>query len=394
MSKDTFDLVDTLPPDPLFVPQIQRHTKYIALAAQLPIAKFVLGRRTLKISVMYAGEGGMQWRIIALLLCLCASSASEAQEHSTLLPDAPGLQPGIIVGTVVDVNNDPVPGATVFLQGPMLKGSRTLVTNDNGFFEFDGIEPGSGYHVAISAEGFANWASPDVTLNPGQYIILTDTKLRIATALTTVTVGYSAEELASEQVKIEEQQRIFGFIPNFYVEYDPNAAPLTTKLKFQLAVKVAFDPVTFVGVGLFAASNQAGGTPNYREGAIGYAERYGSAYANGFTDIMIGGAILPSLLHQDPRYYYQGTGTNKSRALHALTSPFVCKGDNGRWQPNYSTIGGDLASAGISNVYYPASNRGIGLFLGNFFIDTGQRAAANLAQEFILRRVTKARNRK
>jgi hypothetical protein len=282
----------------------------------------------------------------------------------------------------------------VVLQGLTLKGSRTLVTNDNGFFEFDDIEPGSGYHVAISAEGFANWASPDVTLNPGQYIILTDTKLRIATAVTTLTVGYPTEELASEQVKVEEQQRIFGFIPNFYVEYDPNAAPLTTKLKFQLAARVAFDPITFVGVGLFAASNQAGDTPNYREGAIGYAERYGSAYANGFTDIMIGGAILPSLLHQDPRYFYQGTGTNKSRALHALTSPFMCKGDNGRWQPNYSTIGGDLASASISNVYYPASNRGIGLFLGNFFIDTGQRVAANLAQEFILRRVTKARNRK
>jgi hypothetical protein len=103
---------------------------------------------------------------------------------------------------------------------------------------------------------------------------------------------------------------------------------------------------------------------------------------------MIGGAILPSLLHQDPRYFYQGTGTNKSRAKHALTSPFICKGDNGRWQANYSTIGGDLGSAAISNAYYPPSNRGVGLFLGNFLIGTGQRAAANLAQEFILHRVT------
>jgi len=87
-------------------------------------------------------------------------------------------------------------------------------------------------------------------------------------------------------------------------------------------------------------------------------------------------------------------GTNKSRALHALTSPFVCKGDNGQWQPNFSTMGGDLAAAALSNAYYPASNRGVGLFLGTFLIDTGQRAAANLAQEFILRRVTKIRNQK
>jgi hypothetical protein len=109
---------------------------------------------------------------------------------------------------------------------------------------------------------------------------------------------------------------------------------------------------------------------------------------------VIGGAILPSLLHQDPRYFYQGAGTKRSRVLHALSSPFVCKGDNGQWQPNYSTVGGDLAAAAMSNAYYPASNRGPGLFLGNFLINTGQREASNLVQEFILRRLTpKAKDR-
>jgi hypothetical protein len=242
--------------------------------------------------------------------------------------------------------------------------------------------------------GFADWTSDEVILKPGQYVILTVSKLRIATALTQVNVGYSPVEIATEQVKIEEQQRIFGFIPNFYAEYDPNAAPLTTKLKFQLAAKVSYDPVTLIGVGVFAAANQAGDRPNYPQGAKGYAERYGAVYADGVTDIMIGGAVLPSLLHQDPRYYYQGTGTNKSRVFHALRSSFVCKGDNGQWQPNYSTVGGDLASAALSNAYYPSSNRGVGLFLSNFFVDTGQRAAANLAQEFLLRRLTKAKNQK
>jgi len=325
--------------------------------------------------------------VLVLVFGLYGSRTSNAQEQPAPLPDAPRAQRGIIVGTVIDLNDDPVPGANVVLEGPAVKNPRTVVANDRGFFEFNDLDPDT-YHVTISAPGFANWTSPDVALKPGQYFILTDAELRIATAVTKVTVGYSAEELATEQVKIEEHQRVFGIIPNFYISYDPNAAPLTTKLKFQLAAKVAFDPVTFFGVGLVAASGQAGSHPNYREGAIGYAERYGAAYANGFTDIMVGGAILPSLLHQDPRYFYQGTGTNKSRAVHALTSPFVCKGDNGRWQANYSTIGGDLASAAIANAYYPASNRGVGLFLGNFLIGTGQRAAANLAQEFILHRVT------
>jgi len=267
----------------------------------------------------------MKWPAFVLVLCLWVSSTSRAQEQPTALPDAPKAQPGIIVGTVVDVNDDAVPGATVVLQSPALKNRLIVVANDNGFFEFNDLEPGTPYHVTISAQGFASSTSPDVTLKPGQYVILSISRLRIAEALTKVTVGYSSDELATEQVKIEEQQRIFGFIPNFYVSYDQNVAPLTTKLKFQLALKVSYDPVTFFGVGLLAASQQAGDNPNYRQGWIGYGERYGAAYANGFTDIMIGGAILPSLLHQDPRYFYQGTGTNKRARFTHLRAPSFAK---------------------------------------------------------------------
>jgi len=340
----------------------------------------------------------MKWFTFALapLLCLCGSMTSTAQEQPARLPDAPKAQSGIIVGTVTDVNNGTVPGATVVLDGPALKDSRTVVTKDNGFFQFNDVVPGTTYHVTVTAQGFANWNSPDVILKPGQYLILTGSKLGIAQALTTIDVASSAaspEEIATEQVKAAEQQRIFGFIPNFYVNYDGNnAAALTPKLKFQLAAKVLVDPVTVLGVAGFAAINQAADNPNFQQGAKGYAERFGAGYADGAINIMVGGAILPSLLHQDPRYFYQGTGTSKSRALHALSSPFVCRGDNGRLQPNYSTIGGDLASAALANAYYPQSNRGVGLFLGNFFIGTGQRALANVAQEFILRKVTKTKN--
>jgi hypothetical protein len=336
----------------------------------------------------------MKWLIF--LLCLCGSMTSKAQEQPTPLPDVPKAQTGIVVGTVTDVNDDTVAGATVVLEGPVQTDPRTVVTNGNGFFEFKDIEPGTTYHVTVSAQGFANWTSPAVILKPGQYEILAGSKLRIAEALTTINVAApvaSPEEIAAEQVKAEEQQRIFGIIPNFYVVYDHDAAPLTAKLKFKLATKVLFDPVTVIGVATFAGINQAADNPNYGQGAKGYAERFGSGYADGAIDIMVGGAILPSLLHQDPRYFYQGTGTSKSRALHALSSPFVCRGDNGQLQPNYSTIGGDLAAAALANAYYPASNRGPGLFLGNFFIATGQRALANVAQEFILRKLTpKAKN--
>lgn len=329
--------------------------------------------------------GGSVWIFFVVLLCLCISKNSSAQDQVPV-PDAPKPQPGVIVGTVVDVNDDAIPGATVVLESPTLQTRPTVVSNDNGLFEFHDVEPQT-YHVKITAPGFADWAS-DVVVKPGQYVILPVPKLPIAMAVTSVTVGLTAEEVATQEVKLEEKQRVFGIIPNFYIAYNQDAAPLTAKLKFQLAAKVSFDPITFVGVGVAAAFEQAGDHSNYPQGWKGFGERYGAVYTNGFTDIMVGGAILPSLLHQDPRYFYKGTGTTKSRVLYAITRPFVCKGDNGSWQPNYSTMGGDLASAAISNAYYPESNRGVGLFLGNFLIGTGQRAAANLAQEFVLSRLT------
>ena len=211
--------------------------------------------------------------------------------------------------------------------------------------------------------------------------------------MTAVNVSDSSVEVATEQVKVEETQRVFGIIPNFYVVYEPNPAPLTTKLKFQLALKTSSDAATILGVAVLAGINQAGDTPDYVQGAKGYAQRYGAAAADGLSDIMIGGAILPSLLHQDPRYYFQGTGSSKSRTFHALSSPFVCKGDNGRWQPNFSSIGGDLGSAALSNTYYPASNRGAGLVFQNFLITTGERMLSSMLQEFVLHKLTPNRER-
>ena len=327
------------------------------------------------------------WLLIVAAMAIVAPLA--AQDTS-----ARAAETGHITGTITDVNGDTLSGATVTLQGHGLKDPRTLLSDDNGFFEFKQLEPGN-YRVSVTAQGFGDWTSPDLVLNPGQYLILTDSKLRIAGMTTTVSVVNTVEEIATEQVKIEETQRVLGIIPNFYVVYDPNPVPLTTRLKFHLALKTSTDVVTVLGVATLAGMNQAGNTPDYVQGAKGYAERFGAVAADGFSDIMIGGAILPSLLHQDPRYFYQGTGTNKSRTLHALSSPFICRGDNGRLQPNYSSMGGDLGSAALSNLYYPPSNRGAGLVFQNFFLSTGERMLSGLVREFVLNRLQpkqKARN--
>ncbi len=307
---------------------------------------------------------------------------------------APEPQPATISGTVLDANNDVVPGATVVLDGPVGGEQRNVQASDNGAFDFDNLQPGVSYHITISANGFVSWTSPAFILNPGQYLFLTGNRLEIAGGVTSVTVDGSPEHIAVEQVKVEEQQRVLGIVPNFYVVYDSNPAPLTTKLKFSLALKASTDPVTIAGFLLNAGIYQAAGFPGYVEGAKGYGQRLGSTFAGGYTNIMVGDAILPSLLHQDPRYFYRGTGTTKSRVLHALSNPFITRGDDGRREINYSNIGGDLASGAIANAYYPEADRGPGLVLKSALIGTGGRMANGLIQEFVLRKLTpSARNR-
>jgi carboxypeptidase family protein len=294
-------------------------------------------------------------------------------------------QPGNILGTVTDLNNDPVPGASVVLENAALSDRHEVTTNDLGFFEIRNLKPGIPYHVTITASGFANWTS-DVFLDPGQHKILTGMQLQIEEMQTAVTVkAESALEVATEQVNVAEKQRGWGIIPNFFEVFDPHPEPLTAKLKFRLSFRVVRDPFTIAGVGMLAGFGQASRSPSYDEGMKGYAERFAANYADTFTDLMIGGAVLPSLLHQDPRYYYQGTGTKKSRALHAISNLFITKGDNGRTQPNYSSIGGDLASAALSNLYYPKADRGAGLVLRGFAVSTAVHLGARLFQEFVFR---------
>jgi hypothetical protein len=335
--------------------------------------------------------------LAALLLAVAGAAAAPAQQMllgaTGSVVAAPDPQPGHISGTVTDDNGDIVPGATVVLEGSAQNGQRALA-NDNGGFAFDNVSPGSPVEVSIHARGFADWESSPLVLNPGQFAFINDIKLKFVAEAISVTVTASSKELAVEQVKLAEQQRVLGFIPNFYVVYDHDAVPLTSKLKFQLATKVMLDPITFAGTAFLAGANQVSDYPDYQQGLKGYGQRFGAIYANDLTDIMVGGAILPSMLHQDPRYFYQGTGTTKSRLLHAISSPLIAHGDNGRLQPNYSSLGGYLASGAIANAYYPERNRGAGLVANTFAVDLSANVANAVLQEFVFRKFTpSARNR-
>ncbi|HET6143796.1 MAG TPA: carboxypeptidase-like regulatory domain-containing protein [Candidatus Acidoferrales bacterium] len=305
------------------------------------------------------------------------------QNQSSSQSNAP--QTAIIRGTVTDIRDTPVSGASVTLQGSDPSDVRSITTNENGQFEIRDVQPGRPYQLSIQAAGFSEWDSPFVSVNSGQSKTM-DANLRIEGVQTTMTVTpESSDEIANEQIKTEEKQRFFGIIPNFYAVYDSAPAPLNAGLKFRLALRVAGDPLTITGVAMLAAIGQETGNPHYVQGAKGYGERFAANYANSLTEIMLDGAVLPSLLHQDPRYIYKGTGTTRGRVAHVFYSLVTTRGDNGSLQPNYSYLGGDLASAAISNLYYPRANRGGALVLQGFAVATGLHLAVRMLDEFVFR---------
>ena len=315
-----------------------------------------------------------------LLVCAMGQGLAEAQDIS-----APAPQPGTIIGTATDTNGGTIPNASVVLQGIAPGDRYAAQTNDTGFFQIAGVKPGTSYRLSVRVKGFSDWNLPSVTLKPGQYLEVNGITLAV-TDTVTVRAVISSEQIATQQVHAETQQRAFGGImPMFYAVYDPNPVPLSAKLKFKLAFRTAIDPFS-VGADFFLAGiKQANDSPQYGEGAQGYFKRAGADFSSGFTDIMVGGAVLPTVLHQDPRYFYKGTGSKKSRVLHALSGPLIAKGDNGHWQPNFSSVGGDLASGAIANTYYPERNRGTAVVFGTALVDFGGTMVADVIQEFIPR---------
>jgi hypothetical protein len=293
---------------------------------------------------------------------------------------------------VVDRTGAVVAGARVKLSQVQLtqrdsSPGQEALSGDDGQFSFAGVAPGP-FQLAITAAGFAAQTFSG-TLHPGEACIVSPIALDVATAVTEVQVVLSRTEVAEEELKEQEKQRVFGAIPNFYVSYTPNAVPLTSRQKFKLAWRQSVDPVTFGMVGVIAGIQQAQDSfSGYGQGAQGYGKRYGAAYADFLSNTFIGSAILPSLLKQDPRYFYKGTGSKRSRILYAIASVVICKGDNRRWQANYSTIVGSFAAAGVSNIYYPRQDRGVALTFESAAVGLGVDAAINLFQEFLVRKLT------
>jgi len=349
---------------------------------------------------------------VSLLLCVVPASALVQQQASAravsdrLLPDAPlpnlGLEPkdparrpipaegsASVLGIVLDVSGASVSGAEVSLMREDGTGLHTMVSEADGGFNFTKIPAGS-YLVIVNAKDFATFTSAEFAVAEQQIYEVPNVSLSVAAANMAVTV-HPTEFIAAEQIRAAEKQRLMGVIPNFYTSYTFDAAPLTAKQKFLFAVRGTFDPVSMVGVAFGAGIEQATNAyAGYGQGAAGYGKRFAAKFADGRSSDFLTHAVFPSLLHQDPRYYYLGSGSIKARLVHAVGSAFLTRTDSGLTAPNYSYFLGDFGSAALSNLYYPRANRGAGLVFSNAAVGLAGRIGGNILREFSKRLTTNA----
>lgn len=170
----------------------------------------------------------------------------------------------------------------------------------------------------------------------------------------------SSKQKPGENPQKTSKDRILWTLPNFLtMENAGNVPPLTPKEKFKVTARGLFDPFEFVLTGFVAGLNQASNSdPSYGQGMQGYGKRYGTAYGDNFVENFMASAVLPSLLHQDPRYFQLGHGGFFHRAAHAVGRILITRSDSGRTQLNFSELGGGLSAAAISTyTYHPGSER-------------------------------------
>jgi len=340
---------------------------------------------------------------VSLNVTPSAAYAQQRSDSTGALPNAPRPaqatnQPaemgtpqagtGDISGTVLDTNGNVLPGAEVTLSGPSGSAIHTVKSGSDGQFAFAGLAANV-YTITVMGPRMSTFTSIQIPLHGGESHIVPPITLSVSGGTTSVTVNGNKEALAEQQVQIAVQQRVVGVIPNFYTTYDWNAPPMEAKQKFKLGIRSVFDPVSFLTVaGIAGAEQYENVFPAYGSGIEGYGKRYGAALATHTSADMLSRAIFPSIFHQDPRYFYKGNGSIRSRALYAIFAAVMTRDDDGRWKPNYSHMLGNFSAAAISNLYYPASDRGASLVVFNGLSDTAGDAAANLIREFVLKEFT------
>ena len=315
------------------------------------------------------------------------NGAVEGQAQSNGGTQSP-VSSGEVNGAITDSNGDIVSGADVILTREGTGDARKTATVSDGRFHFGGVGAGK-FKINVTFKGFTPGSFAGV-LGAGEVFEVPALKLDMVSATDSVDVVASEEDLAQAEVKVQEHQRLAGIMPNFFVSYDWHAAPLTPHQKFELSWRSVLDPAN-IGINAIIAGVQQSqnSISGYGQGLAGYGKRFGNDSGVQLIGTALGGLVFPVIFHQDPRFFYKGTGTVKKRAMYAVAQAVMQRGDNGKWQPAYSGILGDFASGGISNLWLPKANRdGVATTFGEGFLAIGEDAIGNLVQEFVFRHIT------
>jgi hypothetical protein len=194
----------------------------------------------------------------------------------------------------------------------------------------------------------------------------------------------SKQEQGGNEEKFKQNDRMLFVMPNYLTaQNEAQVKPLTWKEKFSITAKGAFDPYEFVIVGVLAGIRQAENAyPAFGQGADGYGKRYGTAFADQVDGNMMVGAVFPSILRTDPRYFQLGKGGLGHRFFYAFSRVFVTRKDSGGNLFNFPEVFGNATAIGISTFYYPAQDHSGSSFVSGWGVQMGVDAFGNELKEF------------
>jgi len=177
--------------------------------------------------------------------------------------------------------------------------------------------------------------------------------------------------------------RVLGVLPNYRTIDDTNAfEPLTVRRKFYIGFKDSTDyPIFLLAAGMAGVAQLSDQHAAFGQGLKGYSQRFGGAVGDQLIGNMLTESILPSLLHEDPRYFRRGSGGKWSRAGYAASRVLVARNDHGNWTFNFAEVGGNAMSAAIANAYYPGE-RNLGDNFQRFYSQMATDAFSQVLKEF------------
>ena len=181
------------------------------------------------------------------------------------------------------------------------------------------------------------------------------------------------------------KDRLFWTLPNFLtVDNAYQIPPLTAGQKFKVVARSTFDPVEFAYIAFVAGISQAENSePGYHQGWEGYGKRYGAAFGDNTIENFMVGAVFPSVLHQDPRYYQLGKGSFFHRTIYAVGRMLITRSDSGSKQFNFSEVFGAAVAAGISTyTYHPRGDQNVDNALSVWGTQIGWDAVSTVVKEF------------